>query len=130
MATNASRSGGRLIVFVLIIAAMYGGVALGGDWTPKLGLDLQGGTRITLQASTATGEEITSEKLEEARGIIDQRVNGQGVSEAEVAVQGERNIVVEIPGQKRKDLVDDVKQTAQLRFVSAPPREEPQCAAS
>ncbi len=126
MATNTSRFGGRLIVFALIIAVMYGGVALGGDWTPKLGLDLQGGTRITLQASTATGEEITSEKLEEARGIIEQRVNGQGVSEAEVAVQGERNIVVEIPGQKRKDLVDDVKQTAQLRFrlvaVSAPGR--------
>jgi preprotein translocase subunit SecD len=43
-------------------------------------------------------------------------VNGQGVAEAEVAVQGDRNIVVEIPGQNRKDLVDSVKQTAQLRF--------------
>jgi preprotein translocase subunit SecD len=91
-------------------------VALGGDWKPKLGLDLQGGTRITLEASTASGEEITPEKLEEARGIIDQRVNGQGVAEAEVAVQGDRNIVVEIPGQKRKDLVESVQQTAQLRF--------------
>jgi preprotein translocase subunit SecD len=126
VASNASRYGRRLITFAVVIAAMYGGVALGGDWSPKLGLDLQGGTRITLQASTATGEEITSEKLEEARGIIEQRVNGQGVSEAEVAVQGERNIVVEIPGQNRKDLVDDVKQTAQLRFrlvaLSAPGR--------
>jgi preprotein translocase subunit SecD len=100
----------------LLVAALYGGVALGGDWSPKLGLDLQGGTRITLEASTETGEEITPEKLEEARAIIDQRVNGQGVSEAEVAVQGDRNIVVEIPGQNRKDLVDSVQQTAQLRF--------------
>ena len=116
MATKASRSGRRLIVFALLTAALYGGVALSGDWTPKLGLDLQGGTRITLEASTATGEAITPEKLEEARGIIDQRVNGQGVAEAEVAVQGDRNIVVEIPGQNRKDLVDSVKQTAQLRF--------------
>lgn len=116
MAKQASRSGRRLIVFALLIAAIYGGVALGGDWKPKLGLDLQGGTRITLEASTASGEEITPEKLEEARGIIDQRVNGQGVSEAEVAVQGDRNIVVEIPGQKRKDLVESVQQTAQLRF--------------
>ena len=116
MAKKASRSGRRLIVFALLIAAIYGGVALGGDWKPKLGLDLQGGTRITLEASTANGEEITPEKLEEARGIIDQRVNGQGVAEAEVAVQGDRNIVVEIPGQKRKDLVESVQQTAQLRF--------------
>lgn len=116
MATKASRSGRRLIVFALLTAALYGGVALSGDWSPKLGLDLQGGTRITLEASTATGEAITPEKLEEARGIIDQRVNGQGVAEAEVAVQGDRNIVVEIPGQNRKDLVDSVKQTAQLRF--------------
>lgn len=116
MATNASHPGRRLTVFALLIAALYGGVALSGQWEPKLGLDLQGGTRITLEARTETGDEITPEKLEEARGIIDQRVNGQGVSEAEVAVQGDRNIVVEIPGQNRKDLVESVQQTAQLRF--------------
>jgi preprotein translocase subunit SecD len=116
VAKNASRPGRRLIVFAILIAAMYGGIALEGVWTPKLGLDLQGGTRITLEASTSTGEEITPEKMEEARGIIDQRVNGQGVAEAEVAVQGNRNIVVEIPGERRTDLVDDVSQTAQLRF--------------
>jgi preprotein translocase subunit SecD len=104
------------MIFGLLTAVLYAGVALGGQWTPKLGLDLQGGTRITLEASTATGESITPEKLAEARGIIDQRVNGQGVAEAEVAVQGDRNIVVEIPGQNAKNLVDAVKQTAQLRF--------------
>ncbi len=130
MASRGARPGRRVIVFALLVAALYGGVAIGGDWSPKLGLDLQGGTRITLEASTETGEEITPEKLEEARGIIDQRVNGQGVAEAEVAVQGDRNIVVEIPGQNRKDLVDSVQQTAQLRFrlvaAVAPGRESDQ----
>ena len=123
MATEASRPGRRLIVFALSVVVLYGGVALGDTWKPKLGLDLQGGTRITLEASTATGEDITPEKLEEARGIIDQRVNGQGVSEAEVAVQGNNNIVVEIPAPGAKNLVDSVKQTAQLRFrlVAASP---------
>ncbi len=116
MAKNASRPGRRLMIFGLLTAVLYAGVALGGQWTPKLGLDLQGGTRITLEASTSTGEAVTPEKLAEARGIIDQRVNGQGVAEAEVAVQGNRNIVVEIPGQNAKNLVDAVKQTAQLRF--------------
>jgi preprotein translocase subunit SecD len=131
VAKNASRRPGRrLIVFAILIAAMYGGIALEGVWAPRLGLDLQGGTRITLEASTSTGEEITPEKMEEARGIIEQRVNGQGVAEAEVAVQGNRNIVVEIPGERRTDLVDDVSQTAQLRFrlvaLAAPGDAQPQ----
>jgi preprotein translocase subunit SecD len=116
VAKKAARPGLRLIVFGLVVAALYGGVALSGEWTPKLGLDLQGGTRITLEASTSTGEKVTADKLEEARGIIDQRVNGTGVAEAEVGTQGNNNIVVEIPGQNRRDLVDTVKQTAQLRF--------------
>jgi preprotein translocase subunit SecD len=115
VAKNASRPGRRLVIFGLLVVALYAGVALGGQWTPKLGLDLQGGTRITLEASTATGEDITPDKMAEARSIIDQRVNGQGVAEAEVAVQGDRNIVVEIPGQNAKNLVDAVKQEGRRR---------------
>jgi preprotein translocase subunit SecD len=116
MANKASRPGRTLIVFALVVIAMYGGLALNGVWAPKLGLDLQGGTRITLSASTTTGEEITPEKLEEAAAIIDSRVNGQGVAESEVATQGGDTIIVEIPGENRKDLVETVQQTAQLRF--------------
>jgi preprotein translocase subunit SecD len=116
VARHAARPGRRLIIFALVVAAMYGGVALAGQWKPKLGLDLQGGTRITLQASTTTGQKVTPANLEEARGIIDQRVNGTGVTEGSVATQGSDNIVVEIPGPTRGDLVDSVKQTAQLRF--------------
>ena len=116
MARHAARPGRRLIIFAFVVAALYGGVALGGQWKPKLGLDLQGGTRITLQASTTTGQDVTPANLEEARAIIDQRVNGSGVTEGSVATQGGDNIVVEIPGESRGDLVDSVKQTAQLRF--------------
>lgn len=117
MANKRTRKAGRtLIVFALAVLAMYGGLAVEGTWTPRLGLDLQGGTRITLVASTETGEEITPEKLEEAAGIIDSRVNGSGVAESEVTTQGDSNIIVEIPGENRKDLVDLVTQTAQLRF--------------
>ena len=116
MANKASRPGRTLIVFALVILAMYGGLALTNTWKPKLGLDLQGGTRITLEASTETGEAITPEKLDEAAGIIDSRVNAYGVAESEVSTQGDRNIVVEIPGQSVEEIVDTVKQTAQLRF--------------
>ena len=134
MAKKSARPGRRLIIFAMVVAALYAGVALGGVWKPKLGLDLQGGTRITLEASTASGESVTAQNLEEARGIIDQRVNGTGVAEAEVGTQGNNNIVVEIPGQNRQDLVDTVKQTAQLRFrlvaAVAPGQPQPQPSAS
>jgi preprotein translocase subunit SecD len=129
VATKASRPGRTLIVFGLVIAALFGGVALGGTWKPTLGLDLRGGTRITLQAHTENGQPPPPEKLAEATSIIDQRVNSSGVTESEVSTQGNSNIIVEIPGQNRKDLVDTVKQTAQLRFrlvaLAAPGRPQP-----
>ena len=116
MARKASRPGRTLILFALAVLAMYVGLAANGVWQPKLGLDLQGGTRITLTASDETGEAITEDRMNEAVDIIDSRVNASGVAESEVAKQGDRNIVVEIPGENRDDLVDTVQQQAQLRF--------------
>lgn len=113
MASTSQRAGRTLVVFFVVTAVVFGLVALAGAWTPKLGLDLQGGTRITLIARDGDN---SSANLEEARRIIDSRVNGSGVSEAEVTTQGNRFIVVEIPGETRRDLVDTVKRQAQLRF--------------
>ena len=112
MARKTARPGRTLGVFFLGLAIAFGLVALAGSWKPELGLDLQGGTSIRL---TPKGDP-TPEALNEARKIIDQRVNGSGVAEAEVTVQGNRFIVVEIPGSSRRDLVDTVKRQAQLRF--------------
>jgi preprotein translocase subunit SecD len=112
VAKKTSRPGRTLLIFFISVAVLYGLAALGGTWKPQLGLDLEGGTRITLQAIS----DVNATKLEQARGIIEQRANGTGVTEAEVTVQGSKNIVVEIPGKNRKDLVDSVKRTAQLRF--------------
>ncbi|MFC4786196.1 protein translocase subunit SecD [Nocardioides sp. MAHUQ-72] len=112
MARKTARPGRTVVVFFLGLAIAYGLVALGGTWKPELGLDLQGGTRITLTAQGSPSKE----NLDEARGIIDARVNGTGVTEAEVTTQGGNLIVVEIPGKTRSDLVDTVKRQAQLRF--------------
>ena len=112
MARKTARPGRTLGVFFLGLAIAFGLVALAGTWKPELGLDLQGGTSIRL---TPKGNP-SAESLNEARKIIDQRVNGSGVAEAEVTVQGNRYIVVEIPGSSRRDLVDTVKRQAQLRF--------------
>jgi preprotein translocase subunit SecD len=104
-----------LLVFGLTIVVLYGLAALGQTWKPRLGLDLEGGTRITLSA-VPQGGAITQTKLKQAAAIVDARVNGSGVSEAEVSTQGDRNIIVEIPGKNASSLVDSVKRTAQLRF--------------
>lgn len=112
MASKKYRPGRRLVVFFIGVAVLYGLVALAGTWKPVLGLDLQGGTRITLIAEGSP----TAEALEQSRQIIDQRVNGSGIAEADVTTQGNRFIVVEIPGDTRRDLIEVVKRTAQLRF--------------
>ncbi|MFC5730117.1 MULTISPECIES: protein translocase subunit SecD [Nocardioides] len=120
MASRRPRPGRTLVIFFLGLAICYGLVALAdmtsdtNSWKPTLGLDLEGGTRITLTAE----KEPSAENLEEARRIIDQRVNGSGVTEAAVTTQGDRNIVVEVPGENtnRAQLEETVKRQAQLRF--------------
>ncbi len=111
-ANRGARPGRTLIAYFAGLAILFGLVAIGGVWKPELGLDLQGGTRITL---IAKGNPDAA-NLEEARKIIDQRVNGSGVSEAEVVKEGSGIIVVEIPGKNRRNLVETVERQAQLRF--------------
>jgi preprotein translocase subunit SecD len=116
VATTISKPGRTLAVFLIVVALMYGAVAALGNWKPKLGLDLQGGTRITLQARATGGESITDDKLDEAVSIISNRVNGAGVAEAEVTTQGDDIIIVEVPGQENEELLRSIGSTAQLRF--------------
>ena len=116
MAKRTPRPGRTLLVFLISIAVLYGLAAIGGTWKPRLGLDLEGGTRITLSAVQQGGQSITPTKLKQAASIVDRRVNGSGVSEAAVSTQGNRNIIVEIPGKNASSLVEAVKRTAQLRF--------------
>src|SRR5664279_662579 len=122
--SNLPRPGRTLTLFMIVVAGLFAlvaGVGMSNDagaeptWQPRLGLDLQGGTRITLQASATSGG-VTPDKLSQARDIIDQRVNASGVSEAEVTTQGGDQVIIEIPGQKKGDIVDEVGRTAQLRF--------------
>ena len=115
MATTSRkpRPGLVLIVFILAVAGLYGIMALGRIWTPKLGLDLQGGMTITL---TATNSTVEADNLEQARQIIQNRVDSLGVSEATVTTSGDRHIVVSAPNVQRDDLVNLIGSTAQLTF--------------
>ncbi|HEV2088695.1 MAG TPA: protein translocase subunit SecD [Cryptosporangiaceae bacterium] len=107
---------------VVLIAGLYALVFFtgpGDSWdekiTPRLGLDLVGGTTVTLIASTPDGQPPQPEQLEEARNIIENRVNGLGVAEPEVVTEGDRNIVVTLAGENN-DQVKQIGDPAQLRF--------------
>jgi preprotein translocase subunit SecD len=102
--------------FILIVAALYGLIFFTGDTrTPQLGLDLRGGTTVTLTARTPDGQAPDQQDLELARRIIEQRVNGLGVAEAEVVTEGDSNIVISVPGDDGEQ-ARELGATAQLRF--------------
>jgi len=122
-----------LLAFLAIVVVLYALVFFTGDHraTPKLGIDLKGGTRVTLTARTEDGKPPSREQLSQARGIIETRVNGIGVSGAEV-VQDGNNLVITVPGTEG-DQAKTLGQTAKLRFrkvVQAVPAATPPAPAS
>ncbi|WP_175412856.1 protein translocase subunit SecD [Streptomyces sp. TRM64462] len=111
---------GRALAFILIaMVALTGGMFWSGHTTPRLGIDLAGGTTITLKAEAEPGKEsaVNETNMNTAVGIIERRVNGLGVQEAEVQTQGRENIVVNIPkGTDQEQARQQVGTTAQLYF--------------
>ena len=93
---------------------MYLLVFLTGDKKaePKLGIDLQGGTRVTLTARTPDGSRPTQDALNQAQQIIASRVNGLGVSGSEVVIDGD-NLVITVPGNDSNE-ARNLGQTARL----------------
>ncbi len=112
----------RTISILLLSILAFSGIAFAiGATSFKLGLDLQGGTSVTLQPRIEAGANgsVTSESIDQAVAIIRQRVNSLGVAESEVAAQGtgaNRQIVISVPGETGRRIVDLVGQTAELRF--------------
>ena len=85
--------------------------------TLRLGLDLQGGTQVVLEADLPEGREASAEDMETVRTIIDRRVNGLGVTEPLIQVSGDR-IIVALPGVEDPDTaIATLKGTGQLEFV-------------
>lgn len=115
-----------LTIFTLALVALIGGGAIwsNASWTPKLALDLEGGTSIILEPQLED-QRITQEQLEQAVAIIRQRVDSTGVSEAEITTQGDRNIIVNLPGNPDEQTRELVRSSAQMVFrrvaVVAPP---------
>jgi preprotein translocase subunit SecD len=126
MSTNTQGSKGQRPVRTLLILAVVLLIGIGSAVLTKatkvnLGLDLRGGTSVTLQpriSEGATGK-VTTAAIDQAVAIIRNRVNSLGVAESEVAAQGSganRQIVISVPGDTGRRIVELVGNTAELRF--------------
>ena len=115
------RPGRTLGILAILIAALAVWTFFPGEThTPKLGLDLRGGTQVILTPTLTSGTgEITQEELDQSVAIIRQRVDGLGVAESEVTTQGSgsgASIVVSIPGQTSTEVIKSLGTTAKLNF--------------
>ncbi|MEU6014018.1 protein translocase subunit SecD [Streptomyces sp. NPDC047515] len=118
-AGGQGRPGRSLALILIAMVALTGGMFLAHQPTPRLGIDLAGGTSITLEAKSEPGQEsaINKTNMDTAVQIMERRVNGLGVSEAEVQTQGDRNIIVNIPkGTNSAQAREQVGTTAKLYF--------------
>ncbi|MCD4803300.1 MAG: protein translocase subunit SecD [Anaerolineales bacterium] len=123
------KSNQRWIIPILILLAIsiyinlpnHPGIHIGDfhkEIETHLGLDLVGGVQALLEADLPEDVVISQENMQTARGIIEDRVNGLGVSEAVVQIAGDRRILVELPGeQDPEQALATVKETALLEFV-------------
>ncbi|HEY7694139.1 MAG TPA: protein translocase subunit SecD [Gaiellaceae bacterium] len=112
----------HLILVGLIVAALVGVALLAVPGSPahkktRLGLDLQGGLEVVLQAVPPKGQKVTQQGLDNAVSIMRSRVDKLGVSEPEIRKQGNDQIVVELPGVKdAAQAAQLIGKTAQLEF--------------
>jgi preprotein translocase subunit SecD len=121
--SNTVKSARKSLAWLLaIIVGLVGLIAIGSlsdenaSFTPKLALDLQGGTQVILSPLLLDGAAVTQEQLDQAVSIIRQRVDASGVSESQVITQGDRNIIVSIPGVPDENTLALIKASAKLEF--------------
>lgn len=115
---DARRYGATLLalVVVLILCVLY-------SWplNEKItkGLDIQGGVSVVMSASKPNNEAVSSEELDLATTIVQNRVNSMGASEATVQKQGSNNILVQIPGATDPEkALETIGRTGLLEFVN------------
>lgn len=118
--SRARRSLAWLSAIIISLGVILGiGVATNNsEGVPLLALDLEGGTEMVLSPETSTGEAVTSEQLDQAVEIIRQRVDGTGVSEAEINTQGDNNVVVSMPGSPDEQTRELIQASANMEFRS------------
>src|ERR671912_854489 len=106
-----------LMVVLLGVAAYFIFIDQPVSESTQLGLDLQGGVSAQLKGSQTGGGKVTRQEMEQSAELIRQRIDRLGVTEPDVRVQSENQIVVQIPGVKNpEEVIRIIGSTAQLGF--------------
>jgi preprotein translocase subunit SecD len=115
---SATKSLTALVAIIIGLIAIVAGLAQwgAGQYTPRLGLDLEGGTEIVLEPVLTGNATVTSGQIDQAVDIIRQRIDANGVSEAEISTLGGRNIDIAIPGTPTPEQLEAIRKPSQLRF--------------
>ncbi|WP_026549855.1 protein translocase subunit SecD [Arthrobacter sp. Br18] len=116
--TAAKRTLVWLGVLLALLATLLGAGSYwsNASWSPRLALDLEGGTQMILAPRVQGGADITAEQLDQAVEIIRQRVDGSGVAEAEINTQSGQNVIVSLPGTPDAETRDLIQASAQMEF--------------
>lgn len=128
---KGSMKPGRLLgLFAVLVAVIYVLVFFTGSKSasPKLGIDLQGGTRVVLTPRDPDGRPPSQDALRRAQQIIDSRVNGLGVAGSEVVIDG-NNLVITVPGNDSSQ-ARSLGQTAKLYIRPVEGQPSPSAASS
>ena len=114
-----------LIVLLLVASWLISVFGLGKDFGNlgkqlKYGLDINGGVYVLLEADTKeTGTELAG-IMNQTKSVLENRVNAMGISEAQVSIEGEKRIRVEMPGvEDAEEAISQIGRTAQLQFFLA-----------
>lgn len=107
-----------IVTTILVIASIF--MFMPPQDKINQGLDIQGGLSVVLTAEGTDGHEVTQEEMEKSRSIIESRVNALGASEATVQVQGNNQILVQIPGlSDTQTALETIGRTGMLEFARA-----------
>ncbi|HET6445298.1 MAG TPA: protein translocase subunit SecD [candidate division Zixibacteria bacterium] len=114
-----------VVIVLMVVAAIW--MILNPDYPVHQGLDLEGGLQVLLEADVPEDREVVPEDIDTARQIVSQRVNAIGVVEPLVQIEGDRRILVELPGIENPELaIELIQGTALLEFVDTGPQPLPE----
>lgn len=121
MSTPTTSRPGRTLLILMLVLGAFSAWAFwpGNSYLPQLGLDLRGGTQVTLVPRVPEGQTLTQQQVDQTVSIIRARVDAFGVAEAEVATQGSgagATIVVSVPGASSNQILATIASTAKLNF--------------
>ncbi len=107
-----------VVIIIIVVTALW--IVQNPDFPIMRGLDLQGGLQVLMEADVPPDEEVTADQMNTARQIIDRRVNALGVTEPLVQTEGERRILVELPGiDNPEEAIALIQETALLEFIDS-----------